>query len=1826
MKTSLRFKWLCVRFVACMLAVSLLSVDVFAVVKSVKVFGVKSINDLGVSDNRISMDDLDRDYSGYLRSDSLTEYFHKDVGEIPKTDMTEAMSWLIDHNIISRDQTITVSRVSGVPDVDIKKVDMSGVRYTSVNRSDAVMYLYKAIFGPLRGRTIGVETASIRSENGKAIGLYELMEKNGYLEEMEKTKHEGIIQENNPSGASHGIEIITPNGHYDEGGVGANGTVINKIVDYIDTSTWRYTPQGDVIKSVFGDTNLFISDVQIVQGINTGNTGDISGMASPTLIESGSHGGGAASTGNGQAAIDYDTDYKEIFYVPGADVLFYGTNDVLEMYLQSLKSKGILPSRLSPDTQKATDLFLPLTASGAALASWSGNADPYIVNMSVNQKVRVEKVNYATLREMLGANYTVNFGNNTLNITRVNPFDSNSGYFSKEDVTKMDIYEYAYRMLFANEKKLTNLEVDIVNYKYGLQLSGLSSTEDIEIVKYLIAKGILDYDGGNDIDGLYGAMTYDDFFTLLYRLANPNARLDFSKIQLTDSESNWKAKGFQPLTVNLVENQSPRVYVTSSGDYTSDLDDEEIPLSDSVSVPLSDLPVVVGVNAAPEDDFGVDTVASGAAQTISYNTRLSNTVWNSWYLDMHSRWADNSEALAELDDLLAAIDTTPRQYMQDRHDKNFQSSNPVHMIYKEFASNLWYCLYISEGGNGGEVSSRIKAKMDAMMALRDSAIVGTQEYTVYDEWYSQLAGVLNTFEDNCERASVDFPDDTVFRNTNLTNANGAVNTGGKPLQSFLLDGWNRIVLKQGLFIDLSDNFLYTNRQGTDPSSCEVTFSQMLSSDEVTLAEGGIDGATRRFANAFKAIATGSVAAKGLETYTNGKDQYIPYTQLVQNSSISQWNGNEWILYNKDNGVRAIFTNADAYKSGTTNVDFMSTALIGSAVVRSSSPTGVAYRDTTGEPVMMYHLDAVRALLGANSEVEVIGTNFVMGVNDADFTNAVKSCPVVSSSGLANGAVSAVSVLLSSYSGVAPYGIDANSPYYQGSRYTSGGVSTVWGTFLAVSEASNLVNYATRRVVYSPGTEGSKDAVGYMVLSFEVDDTLKDSAKSVNGGTMLQDILDTPNKKPDDTTAAKTWEKNRDTANLFANVVYGTTGATYVQTGWLKPRLDFYVCGEASELSVPDSVFAPISDARALEYADIIQIHSMVKYTSGAVMPVGASAGQVSSALVGTYATYWVSSDAKIMVSGERIYLNSKAIPGLTPGRTSSGDYCFVSASNTATTASFTVGTSFTVFGDTTNPPIQGKVMETTDKGRIRCQIGPIVGYPISFDGRPYVVDSSDTSSLRLSIDDTSLYYLGRGDGTHDLVYGTFLSAFRSTVFDSVEFKGISSDPLPVKPAGDNSSLDYFVFNGTSMHVYGGNGVARSSSISPVVVSVGDSCSVVGRMYSEKAASSRRRNLPSAARCYTYFDVEFDGTQYKIVNGVLMKGTASAQDYLSPELFTSLNNTIIDGMIGEATGAIPINEVPEGALLKIGDGYFASRGSSASTKEFVGFAAISGNVQTATLQNSSMFFANHNIRAGSQLVNISHFFKTYKILDLVTGTDKNDYSSDIELAKSEIMALSPNVKLVAVNINGSPTTLANDAQSVVSTYAAVSIQFQDYLMAFEEQSDSGGVKRYTVLSTAVSNTGESALVDGALADVPFFENSVITRGVAERTSDAIASTYQSNWLASQLREAIRRDYQRVLNGDLITLARFILFIVLMWLILAAWLCYGARVSNLIPILDAIKHPSGDRNQNGVDLMKIVSLGTISLETEFGLGKFLQYNAVLCLLLCVVMLSGRITFGG
>lgn len=1921
-----------VRVASFFLAMMFMVTPAFAVVREVNVYGVKSINDLGSSDQRIDMDTLKDAYSDYVQTDTLREYFHKDKSEPTKVDLDQALSWLIDNNIISRDQTITVSNCGSnqIPKVNIVKFDTNELKGMNVYRTDVLMYMYKAAFGPINARVIGVETDNIRVDDGEYITLKDLMEKNGYT--------------TNPNYVLPGSGSITVNGQpgtagSGNGGGGSASSGSSQQTNYInDMSNWRYQPQGDLWESIFGDTNIFISQNNFQQGINggaagngggggagiggggsggggnggtsgnqtqvnTGNVGSIQGSDNTQTTtnsnnitgegkpvsgdgsSSGSTGSGSASYSSGSGGsggqggdantgdntINYETDYKQIYFIPGADLLVYNTSDVPEVYIQAALSKGLLGF----ESEFREDLFESEFVTWRknnpnTLQSWDGGSPAYIVNRSRNVLKTVSDTEQVPLQEVLGKCWNVSWQSNTLTISRVNPFKNLSGYFTTELVTKMDAYEYAYRFIQGSEKVLSQLESDIVNYKYGMELDGITDSEGTEIIKYLIAKGIINYEVTNEFMALDSAISWDDFISLLYRVANKDARYDFSKIQLTDSETQWKAKGYSPQTTYMVPGDNfIRTQVTTVADYaTQDFGTDANTLVGTTGTGIPAIDEVVSSTDAsgrtvvgfgtPDDktyvftDGGInDVYFYGLASTFEgamSNTGSSNglTYPNvSAAATMFGVSAPSTNLGKYTLTLLYALADCSKSQLEAKWTNGYEATNPKFQLMRNVTCNIWaLCDMANNSSAKSEVNSILAAGLkpkDATTArpgwqMSDELKDKLESKGTADAFVAAVSEIKTHLSDNAYNNGVQFQKfqftDDSGHVVDYSNDWVAI-TGGNI--STLVNTFTGVEMRikidnemKTFIIKAPKNVGYTRGGGTETEPWNVNLTVSIAADLINPNLTPEEQERERLLNYNNNLTSfanlTAINDTPLTTYVepNTNECYVSWSTIEkyrQTSSTGEKSLpikkiSDFVLYNTDTCTYAYFNNEKDDKR----------ALVGTDIVTCNNDYGVAYRDGSE---LYYLIDAVRLLLDSRQEASLLGGIRSMPLASTTVQSNLTKVTIDNNDGTPTQSLTGICVMLSDNDEETKKHItNSNSVYYTDTTVYN---NARWGNFLAISQANRAINATSRQFSYT-GKDGTK-LTAYAVVIYEPLSARDMGYTNVDATSSLQDLLDAPMKQPESEEDQEQWQKNKLRSNLLANWIYGTTGREYISTGYIIPHAYVFssdpdIAGCMTDAEWGCLIAGPNPELGIGSERELVSFVRLYQVINGAVDRFGSAHNYKPEVVrndANHKASYMLSADYQLCVLGNRVYLNLGCFKNMSKtGATK------LRASNIVLgSAAFTVGSTFKSIVNKTRNTVDGKaaptikVIKTETNGLVTCQVGPIYGVPLIPGPSQQGVVIHDYATKKTSIDT-----IGDYDWTtaaNNQVQYVFEYMFQPTGFEEsyadIELLGISTQPIL-----EANSTRTYMFDGTTLYTFKGEARISKDGRAGAYIAAMDPGNKISTLLSSMNSSNAYQTIGNSmteGNVETYFNIRFNAFNYTVENGILKYRPNQASDYISPSLFTSLNDLIINGVMNADNGAIPIEQVPFGSLIQIGTGWYVAYGNSEEDIAFVGYAPLQGFTEyndTVTIQDAAKSFATQFIRAGNQQLNISHFFADINVL-----SELETYKEPLKILNESKMAedsSSSKICILAASGDGddhATPDIYNSSNSTAPTfyYAGVNVSFQKgILKAYRTSEDGVEPARYTIVSNAETS------VTGPLDQLPFFSENALSGSMSDRTTSANSGGFIQFYGAENLMDNIHMDFQKAFAGDLFTLARMLVFIILIWLVVASWLCYGTYFGGLMPILDAIKHPTGNQAGSGIDLMKIVSLGSISMETDFKLGRFIQYNLVLAALLCVVYLTG------
>lgn len=234
--------------------------------------------------------------------------------------------------------------------------------------------------------------------------------------------------------------------------------------------------------------------------------------------------------------IDGGSSYVEDYTYDGAtvhantnDYYTYVTPNVYELYFSSLLDKGLIEK--SEFSKKKGKQFLEEYEKYTKDRSdvvWSNTLDiAHNTNDNIFGRSTKQKDNGQSIVE------------------------KDPNYFEDEELYTIDALKIIESYMRATEKEMTEMEASIVTYKYGIHYLNTLSEEDRKTVEFLVAKGVLNYEDESELVNIYGRFTNEIAYKVLYRVANKDARFDFSKITLTDQESFWQEKGFYENNIKL---------------------------------------------------------------------------------------------------------------------------------------------------------------------------------------------------------------------------------------------------------------------------------------------------------------------------------------------------------------------------------------------------------------------------------------------------------------------------------------------------------------------------------------------------------------------------------------------------------------------------------------------------------------------------------------------------------------------------------------------------------------------------------------------------------------------------------------------------------------------------------------------------------------------------------------------------------------------------------------------------------------------------------------------------------------------------------------------------------------------------------------------------------------------------------------------------------------------------------------------------------------------------------------------------------------------------
>ena len=754
---------------------------------------------------------------------------------------------------------------------------------------------------------------------------------------------------------------------------------------------------------------------------------------------------------------------------------------------------------------------------------------------------------------------------------------------------------------------------------------------------------------------------------------------------------------------------------------------------------------------------------------------------------------------------------------------------------------------------------------------------------------------------------------------------------------------------------------------------------------------------------------------------------------------------------------------------------------------------------------------------------------------------------------------------------------------------------------------------------------SKKEYAIAVLQFNPDNS-SDLNVQIPATPTLEDMMGTIAKRPSDGTGKDRWDRNIELGNLYANWIYGTQDKEYVKTGIIKPSLTIIALPDSE--SETSDLLTELATMKGLKYGSIDEIKSSLLdkyslqglvdndlfkyYTSkeikGALWSpeLKATTGQEIPDLSDkNYERYIIDETGHFAYIKNRLYIALSMIPHLKYNQQGVTEYLYTKPSQVDSQWSIGQTIKFKV-GDTDDDTINGVVVSLNGIFAT-IQLDAVQGIPFYDKGVVKIVPPN-TSSIT-NIDDKDLI-------------GIRLSALRDKYPSAVIDKDsrLIDDPLAFFPSINKSS---FVVTEQKTHFIEASKKTPKDSISSSQLSTQTTFTAHKKLVDEKLKKLSGESSIDYNNVYAFPKIKIPITSYTILNGELKEASPDRSAFMPPVLFQSLNKLIVDQMIDTSLGAIPVNEIPDGAILSTSNAALVSKTSNGK-KTFVGFIDVSFSENAANILPSKndlyKSFASCMVNVGNQYLNITKYFKSLDFADI------GNYDSEIDiLNKSSGKEYNLNLyykedstnKMVRKMVTQSGTESSQNISTTQNNYTPYggntvglgSIVFEDGLLAYRI-SEEGEVPIYTLLSHS-----ENAVV-GDLSNIEFFDDKVLEDSILDKTTELTTAGFQMLANADSLREAFKEEFADAFKGDLLTLLRLIFFCILSWLLVSSWVCYGLMFSRVRGILEMIKYPTGESNKRGFDLIKLFSLNTLSLESEFTLGRFILYDVIISLLLMLV----------
>ncbi|MNM58466.1 hypothetical protein D3C81_696970 [compost metagenome] len=212
----------------------------------------------------------------------------------------------------------------------------------------------------------------------------------------------------------------------------------------------------------------------------------------------------------------------------------YTSPNVYEIYFRTLLDKGFISI-----TEFSNLDFINEYKQGNRFPLWAPELGNY----------EVFKNSTEGSGQPLGQSLPIEGFKDSKYLNKVKTNSKSQDYFMSNSISTIEFLKLIERIMRVNENNMSELESKIITYKYGVDYISKLDEDTKKTVMYLLSQGIIDFENKEEFSELFDGLKKEYLIKLIYRIANKDARVDFSKVQLTDNDNYWLERGMYKQTL-----------------------------------------------------------------------------------------------------------------------------------------------------------------------------------------------------------------------------------------------------------------------------------------------------------------------------------------------------------------------------------------------------------------------------------------------------------------------------------------------------------------------------------------------------------------------------------------------------------------------------------------------------------------------------------------------------------------------------------------------------------------------------------------------------------------------------------------------------------------------------------------------------------------------------------------------------------------------------------------------------------------------------------------------------------------------------------------------------------------------------------------------------------------------------------------------------------------------------------------------------------------------------------------------------------------------------